>query len=128
MNPCMLFKYQHNIYTFFKKKKKKKEKKVMTILSKMCPGFKSGVKCFNKKKKIKNLRRTLPSFWNIQKISTKQKMSLHITTIHNIIMCVNVSNLDVFTLKKNIFLLVLLQFLCIWAKLLCVQKLYCVFY
>lgn len=42
-------------------------------------------------------------------------MSLHITTIHNIIMCVNVSNLDVFTLKKqtNIFLLVLLQFLCI---------------
>lgn len=41
-------------------------------------------------------------------------MSLHIITIHNIIMCVNVSNLDVFTLKKtNIFLLVLLQFLCI---------------
>lgn len=40
-------------------------------------------------------------------------MSLHITTIHNIIMCVNVSNLDVFTLKTNIFLLVLLQFLCI---------------
>lgn len=28
-------------------------------------------------------------------------MSLHITTIHNIIMCVNVSNLDVFTLKKR---------------------------
>lgn len=28
-------------------------------------------------------------------------MSLHITTIHNIIMCVNVSNLDVFTLKKT---------------------------
>lgn len=28
-------------------------------------------------------------------------MSLHITTIHNIIMCVNVSNLDVFTLKKK---------------------------
>lgn len=32
-------------------------------------------------------------------------MSLHITTIHNIIMCVNVSNLDVFTLKnKHIFI------------------------
>lgn len=33
-----------------------------------------------------------------------QKMSLHIITIHNIIMCVNVSNLDVFTLKKEIFI------------------------
>lgn len=30
-------------------------------------------------------------------------MSLHITTIHNIIICVNVSNLDVFTSKNDIF-------------------------
>lgn len=41
-------------------------------------------------------------------------MSLHILTIHNIIICVNVSNLDVFTSKKlTYFLLILLQFLCI---------------
>lgn len=51
MNPCMLFKYQHNIYRFCLKKKggEKKEKKVIKILSKMCPGFKSGVKCLKKK-------------------------------------------------------------------------------
>lgn len=57
MNPCMLSKYQHNIYTFFFLKKAKYKKKVMKILSKMCPGFKTGVKCLKKK----NLQRTLPS-------------------------------------------------------------------
>lgn len=34
------------------------------------------------------------------KIKTNKKMSPHIITIHNIIMCVNVSNLDVFTSKN----------------------------
>lgn len=49
MNPCMLSNYQHNIYTFFFfLKKKQNRKKVMTILSKMCPGFKTGVKRLKK--------------------------------------------------------------------------------
>lgn len=55
-------------------------------------------------------------------------MSLHITTIHNIIMCVNVSNLDVFTLKKKTYFYWFYCNFCAFEPNCCVQKLYCVFY
>lgn len=55
-------------------------------------------------------------------------MSLHIITIHILIICVNVSNLDVFTSKIDIFLLILTAISVHLSQIVMCTKLYCVFY
>ncbi len=79
------------------------------------------------------LQRTLFRFQKYNTLATKKRilkkeMSLHIVTYTQCHFNVqNVSNL--MCLHQNyIFLLIFLQFLWIWAKLLRVQELYCVFY
>lgn len=62
MNPCMLSKYQHNIYTFYLKKKSKEEKKSHEDSQQLVSWIREWSEMFEKKKEKKNLLRTLPSF------------------------------------------------------------------